>query len=100
MKSSAIVASGAITRSTEEWLMSRSCHSAMFSSARQRVAAHQPREAGHVLDQDRVALVRHRRRALLAAAERLLRLADLGALQVADLERDALAGPGQDRERA
>ena len=32
-KSRAIVASGAITRSTEEWEMSRSCHSATFSSA-------------------------------------------------------------------
>ena len=28
-----IVASGAITRSTEEWEISRSCHSATFSSA-------------------------------------------------------------------
>ena len=28
-----MVASGAITRSTDEWLMSRSCHSVTFSSA-------------------------------------------------------------------
>ena len=32
-KSSAVVASGAITRSTEECEMSRSCHSVTFSSA-------------------------------------------------------------------
>ena len=45
---------------------------------------------------DRVALVRHRRRALLALAERLLDLADLGALQVADLGREPLQpGAGQ-----
>ena len=99
MKSSAIVASGAITRSTDEWLMSRSCQSAMFSSAATRVAAHQARQPADVLGEDRVALVRHRRRALLALAERLLRLAHLGALQVADLGRDALERPGQDGER-
>src|ERR1051326_6890835 len=33
MKSSRIVASGAITRSTDEWLMSRSCQSATSSIA-------------------------------------------------------------------
>jgi len=32
-KSSAVVASGAMTRSTEEWEISRSCHNATFSSA-------------------------------------------------------------------
>ncbi len=37
-KSSAIVASGAITRSTDECEMSRSCHSATFSSAGTTVA--------------------------------------------------------------
>ena len=91
MKSSTMVASGAITRSTDEWLMSRSCQSAMFSSAASGVAAHEAREAAQVLGQDRVPLVRHRRGALLPAPERLERLAHLGALQMADLERDALA---------
>jgi len=33
MKSSTRNESGRITRSAEEWLMSRSCHSAWFSSA-------------------------------------------------------------------
>ena len=55
-----------------------------------RVAAQQPRQADDLLAADRVALVRHRRRALLALAERLLDLADLGLLQAADLERELL----------
>ncbi len=63
---------------------------------RHRIAAHQARQAGHVLREDRVALVRHRRRALLGLAEGLLRLADLGALQVADLDGEALDRPGDD----
>src|SRR5262245_12523391 len=48
---------------------------------RPRVAAEQPGEARDPLRQDRVALVGHRRRALLARLERLLELADLGVLQ-------------------
>ena len=52
--------------------MSRSCHSATSSSAALRVAAQQAREPAQVLRQDRVLLVRHRRRALLPLAERLL----------------------------
>ena len=50
----------------EECEMSRSCHSATFSSAGLGVAAQHPREAGDLLGLDRVALVRHRARALLA----------------------------------
>ena len=57
---------------------------------RERIAAHQAREPGHVLAQDRVALVRHRRRALLPLAERLGDLPHLGALQVADLDGEPL----------
>ena len=49
---------------------------------------------------DRVALVRHRARALLAGAERLLDLAHLGALQVADLLREALQPGAGERDRA
>src|SRR4051794_21486652 len=65
--------------------------------ARLRVAAQHAREAADALADDRVALVRHRARALLLpGAERLLGLADLGALEVADLGREALeAGPGE-----
>ena len=70
--------------------MSRSCQSATFSRPTTRVAAHDARQPADPLGHDRVALVRHRRRALLAAAERLLDLAHLGAREVADLEREAL----------
>ncbi len=55
-------------------------------------------EAGHVLGQDRVPLVRHRGGALLAGGEGLQDLPHLGALEVADLDRDALAAPGEERE--
>ena len=60
--------------------MSRSCHSATFSSAGLRVAAQHPRQPGDLLGLDRVALVGHRARALLARRERLRDLAHLGAL--------------------
>jgi hypothetical protein len=65
--------------------------------ARLRVAAKKPRDAGDPLGDDRVALVRHRRRTLLGAgAERLLHLTDLGPLEVADLGCEALEpGAGQ-----
>ena len=81
--------------------MSRSCQSATFSRPGLGVAAQEPRDAGDPLADDRVALVRHRRGALLGAgAERLLHLAHLGALEVADLGGEALeAGAGQ-RDRA
>src|SRR4051795_9601143 len=59
--------------------------------ARLRVAAQHARQAADALAHDRVALVRHRARALLLPrAERLLGLADLGALELADLGREAL----------
>ena len=48
---------------------------------------------------DRVALVRHRARALLSLGERLLHLADLGAREVADLGRDLVERRRRDRER-
>ena len=66
-----------------------------------RVAAQEPRDTGDPLAYDRVPLVRHRGRALLGARpERLLQLAHLGALQMADLGGEALeAGPCK-RDRA
>ena len=64
-----------------------------------RIGAQQPRHPGDPLGEDRVALVRHRAAALLAGAERLERLPDLGALEVADLDRDPLERPAQDGER-
>ena len=63
------------TRSAEECEMSRSCQSATFSSPTTACRADDAREAADPLGDDRVALVRHRRRALLPASERLLHLA-------------------------
>ena len=63
------------------------------------VGAQQARDAAQVLGQDRVLLVRHRRRALLPLAERLRRLAHLGALPVADGDRQPLDGGAQPRQR-
>src|SRR4051812_37337416 len=51
---------------------------------RHRVAAQQPRQSGDLLAPDRIALVRHRRRALLPFSERLLDLADFCFLQTAN----------------
>ena len=79
--------------------MSRSCHSGWFSSAVPGVAAEHARETRHALREDRVALVGHRRRALLALLERLLDLADLGVLEVPDLGREPLQAPAEDRDR-
>ena len=91
--------SGRMTRSTDECEMSRSCHSATFSSAAIALRANQARQPGDLLAADRVALVRHRGRALLPARERLLDLADLGLLQAANLERELLERRRQDRQR-
>ena len=63
------------------------------------VAAQDPGQAGDPLGADRVALVRHRRGALLAGGERLFDLAHLGLLQVADLGREALQPGAGDRDR-
>ena len=79
--------------------MSRSCQSGTFSKPATRVAAQHAREAADALARDRVALVRHRRGALLAARERLRRLAHLAALEVADLGREAVERAAEDRER-
>ena len=48
--------------------------------------AQHPREPADSLGDDRIPLVRHRRRALLPAPERLLHLRDLGAREMTDLE--------------
>ena len=62
------------------------------------VAAQQAGEPGDPLGQDRVALVGHRRAALLALAERLHDLGDLGVLEVADLGREPLERAAEDRD--
>ena len=64
------------------------------------VAAQHARETGDLLALDRVALVRHRRGALLAGAKRLLDLAHLGALQMAQLGGEALEAGAGERDRA
>jgi len=56
------------------------------------VPAQEPGDAGDVLGRDRVALVGHRRRALLPGAERLAHLTDLAALQMADLGGETFEG--------
>ena len=79
--------------------MSRSCQSGWSSSA---VPAYpRSRRASPAIRsrQDRVALVGHRRRALLAGLERLLELADLGVLEVPDLGREPLEAAADDRDR-
>ena len=58
--------------------MSRSCQSAMFSSPTSACRAHDAREAADLLGDLRVALVRHRRRALLPAANGSSTSRDLG----------------------
>ena len=78
--------------------MSRSCQRAMFSRPGLGVAAQDAGQAGDPLGADRVALVGHRRGALLAGAERLLDLAHLGPLQVAHLGREALQAAAGDRD--
>ena len=62
--------------------------------------AHDAGQAGQVLAQHRVALVRHRRRALLARVEELLRLAHFAALQVAHFGRQPLDPARDHGERA
>ena len=64
-----------------------------------RRAAHDAREPADALGDDGVPLVRHRRRALLPAAERLLHLGDLGAREMPDLERELVERRRDDRER-
>jgi hypothetical protein len=49
---------------------------------------------------DRIALVGHGRRALLADRERLLDLAHLGSLQVPNLDRELLDRASQQRHRS
>ena len=70
--------------------MSRSCHSAVFSSAVTRCPRTTRARPHDALGEDRVSLVRHRRAPLLLLAERLERLAHLAPLQVANLGRDPL----------
>ena len=62
-------------------------------------AAHHAGKPGEILGQHRVALVRHRRAALLAGREIFLGLEHFGALQVADFGRQPLDRGGDHAER-
>src|SRR5690606_33803587 len=64
-----------------------------------RVGAHHACKAGQVLAQHWVALVRHRRGSLLPGREVLLRLKDLCALEVPDLDSETLDRGGYDTKR-
>ena len=99
MWSSAMKLSGRMTRSTEECEMSRSCQSALFSNAAPALARSSRAMPDDLLAADRVALVRHRRRALLALGKRLLDLANLGLLKAADLQRELLERRTGNRQR-
>ena len=79
--------------------MSRSCQRATFSRPTSALRPDDARQPADPLGDDGIPLVRHRRRALLAAAERLLHLADLGAREVPDLEGEGVERGGDDRER-
>ncbi len=63
------------------------------------MALTQTRQAHDLLTADGVPLVRHRRRTLLALAERFLDLADLGFLETANLQRKFLERRRRDGER-
>ena len=64
------------------------------------VAAQDAGKAADLFRGDGVLLVRHGRRALLLLAEVLLRLANFGALQVADFDGDLVEGAAEDGQRA
>ena len=87
------------TRSADECEMSRSCQSGDVLEPDERVRADDPRKAADALGDDGIALVRHRRRALLSLAERLLHLGDLGAREVADLGRERVERRREHGER-
>ena len=87
-----------MTRSAEEWEMSRSCQRAMSSKRDLGVGADDAGEAGDLLGGDGVALVRHGAGALLLFGEELFGLADLGALEVADFGGDLVERGAEDGE--
>ena len=88
--------SGKMTRSAEEWEMSRSCQRATFSRPTWALARTRRARPGDPLAADGVLLVGHRRGALLALGERLFELEDLGPLEVADLDGELLDRGGEE----
>ena len=92
MKSRRMVLSGAMMRSTEEWLISRSCQRAMFSMAARALPAEDAGEPGEVFAEDGVAFVGHGGGAFLPGAKEFFGLPDLRALEMADLHGDFFHG--------
>ena len=87
-----------MTRSAEEWEMSRSCQRAMFSKAAwalARTTRARPEICSLVMG---LRLWGMARGALLLFGEELLGLADLGALEVADLGGDLVERGAEDGE--
>ena len=82
--------SGRMIRSALEWLMSRSCQSATFSSAATALPRDHARESAQALAGDRVALVRHGGAALLSFGEELLHFEHFRSLQMPKLRRPAI----------
>ncbi len=99
MKSSTDVASGPMTLSTLEWLMSaRATGRRPRARRRRRPSGAWP--AAYVLREDGVLLVRHGGGALLARPNGSMASMHLGALQVPDLGGCLLGAGADDREGA
>ena len=91
--------SGTITRSTDEWLMSRSCQSATFSRAASAFARTRRARPVTCSQPTGLRLCGMAEQPFWPLAERLLHLAHLRLLQRADLGRELLEAGGHDRER-
>ena len=74
--------------------MSRSCHKRDVFEGGLRIGADHARQAADLLAGHRIALVRHGGGAFLSGGERFFGFAHLGALQVADFERDLFQAGG------
>ena len=98
-KSSAMVASGAITRSTEEWRDSRSCHRATFSSAGTTAGATSRARPVRFSDRTGLRLCGIADEPFWPGEKYSSASPDLGALKVADLQREALDRRGDDAQR-
>ncbi len=85
-------------RSTELWLMSRSCQSATFSSAAIGVAAQHACQAGQAFAGDGIALVRHRAGTFLSVGEKFFRFQNFGALQMAKFRRPTFDARADQRQ--
>ena len=93
-----MVASGAFTRSTAEWEMSRSCQSAMFSSAGVTVARISRASPVRFSDSTGLRLCGMAEEPFCPGAEIFLGLANFAALQMADLDGKVLDRSGDDAQ--